>query len=133
MTEEGMAVESSTAHNTVAGQSLSLLEVVYLQQPVNIGTLLSLTPNGNKVVSPMLFNFLSLHHFSSDEHIFLSFHLKWHFNEWKMRMFQNFLKRRRPTQRQAKLNSHLGLKLNFIVVPLVLRIFKISVVVVNQI
>ena len=83
MTEEGMAVESSTAHNTVAGQSLSSLEVDHLQQPVNIGTLLSLTPNGNKVVSPMLFNFLSLHHFSSDEHIFLSFHLKWHFNEWK--------------------------------------------------
>ena len=80
-----MPVESSTAHNTVAGQSLSSLEEVLapLKKPANIWTLLSLTPNGNKVVSPMLFNFLSLHHFSSDEHIFLSFHLKWHFNEWK--------------------------------------------------
>ena len=70
-TEEGMAVESSTAHNTVAGQSSSLLEVLgLLQQPANIGTLLSLTPNGNKVVSPMLFNFS----FSR---------LKLLFNEWK--------------------------------------------------
>ena len=84
MTDGVMAVESSTAHNTVAGQSLSLLEVNYLQQPVTIGTFQSQTPNGNKVVSPMLFNFLSLHHFSSDEHIFLSFHLKWHFNKWKI-------------------------------------------------
>ena len=76
MTDIGMAVESSTAHNMVAGQSLSLLEVVALEQVVNIWTLLSLTPNGNKVVSSMLFNFLSLCHFSFDEHIIFSFYLK---------------------------------------------------------